>query len=272
MERKKKKELLILGVLKSSSVALTSARIARELSSLGHDVSERTVRLYLREMETAGLTVSNGKRGSRITDKGLNEIDSSKIIERVGFLSARIDQMSYGMTFDLNTTSGTVVVNMTMVDPRELAKYADLVSRVYKNGYAMGHLLTFFEPGETLNHVTVPDGMIGIGTVCSITLNGVLLKHGIPTTSRFGGLLELRDRKPVRFSEIIKFADFTREDVASLTEQLCEVPISPDGAAFIHSRANRFRKIILWFYRAEAHAKRNGLKVVSAADLKELDK
>jgi hypothetical protein len=75
-----------------------------------------------------------------------------------------------------------------------------------------------------------------------------------------------------RFSEIIKFADFTREDVASLTEQLCEVPISPDGAAFIHSRANRFRKIILWFYRAEAHAKRNGLKVVSAADLKELDK
>jgi repressor of nif and glnA expression len=205
MERKKKKELLILGVLKSSSVALTSARIARELSSLGHDVSERTVRLYLREMETAGLTVSNGKRGSRITDKGLNEIDSSKIIERVGFLSARIDQMSYGMTFDLNTTSGTVVVNMTMVDPRELAKYADLVSRVYKNGYAMGHLLTFFEPGETLNHVTVPDGMIGIGTVCSITLNGVLLKHGIPTTSRFGGLLELRDRKPVRFSEIIMY-------------------------------------------------------------------
>lgn len=202
---KKKKEVLILGVLKNSSTALTSSGIARELSSLGHDVSERTVRLYLREMEAAGLTVSNGKRGSRITDKGLNELDSSKLIERVGFLSARIDQMSYGMTFDLNTTSGTVVVNMTVVNPHELAKHADLVSRVYKDGYAMGHLLTFFGPGETLNHVTVPEGMIGIGTVCSITLNGVLLKHGIPATSRFGGLLELRDRKPVRFAEIIMY-------------------------------------------------------------------
>jgi len=202
---KKKKEVLILGVLKNSSTALTSSRIARELSSLGHDVSERTVRLYLREMEAAGLTVSNGKRGSRITDKGLNELDSSKLIERVGFLSARIDQMSYGMTFDLNTTSGTVVVNMTVVNPHEVAKHADLVSRVYKDGYAMGHLLTFFKPGETLNHVTVPEGMIGIGTVCSITLNGVLLKHGIPATSRFGGLLELRDRKPVRFAEIIMY-------------------------------------------------------------------
>jgi repressor of nif and glnA expression len=47
--------------------------------------------------------------------------------------------------------------------------------------------------------------MIGIGTVCSITLNAVLLKHGIPTTSRFGGLLEIWDRKLTRFVEIITY-------------------------------------------------------------------
>jgi hypothetical protein len=44
-----------------------------------------------------------------------------------------------------------------------------------------------------------------VGTVCSITLNGVLLKHGIPTISRFGGLLELQDKKPVRFVEVIMY-------------------------------------------------------------------
>jgi repressor of nif and glnA expression len=205
LEKKKKKELLILGVLKNSSVPLTSSRIAEEMLLLGHDVSERTVRLYLSGMNAEGLAASSGRRGYRITEAGLEEIASSKIIERVGFLSARIDQMTYRMNFDLNTSSGTVVINMTVVEPRHLAKHAGLVSRVYEDGYAMGSLLTLLEPGETLNHVTVPEGMIGIGTVCSITLNGVLLKHGIPTTSRFGGLLELKERKPVRFAEIIMY-------------------------------------------------------------------
>jgi repressor of nif and glnA expression len=51
--------------------------------------------------------------------------------------------------------------------------------------------------------------MIGIGTVCSITLNGVLLANGIPTNSRFGGLLELRDKKPTRFVEIIHYEGTT---------------------------------------------------------------
>ena len=69
----------------------------------------------------------------------------------------------------------------------------------------MGHLVTFLAPGESLGHITIPEGMIGIGTVCSITLNGVLLKHGIPTVSRFGGLLEIEDKKPVRFVEIIMY-------------------------------------------------------------------
>ncbi len=205
MERKKRKELQILGVLKNSTTPLSSSKIAAELLLLGHEVSERTVRLYLKAMEKDRLIRSSGKRGHQITEQGLDEFATSQIIERVGFLSAKIDQMTYRMNFDLNTTSGTVVVNMTLVEPRKLTKHLDLIKRVYQEGYAMGHMLTFLEPGETLNHVTVPEGMIGVGTVCSITINGVLLKHGIPTTSRFGGLLELRQRKPIRFAEIIMY-------------------------------------------------------------------
>jgi HTH-type transcriptional regulator, global nitrogen regulator NrpRI len=205
IEKRRKKILTILGILKASEVPLSGSKISVELAGLGYDVSERSARLYLQEMEAAGLISSNGKRGHTITENGINELNSSKIIERVGFLSAKIDQMTYRMNFDLNTTSGTVVINMTLVDPKEFAKHIPLVSRVYEDGYAMGSMLTIVRPGEILNHVTVPDGMIGIGTVCSITVNGVLLKHGIPTTSRFGGLLELQNKKPIRFAEIIMY-------------------------------------------------------------------
>lgn len=205
MEKKRKKDLLILGILRNSSTPLTSTKIAQELQSLGHDISERTVRLYLQRMDTAGLARQTGKKGHEITSRGESELDSSHIIDRVGFLSAKIDRMTYQMTFDLNTTSGSVVINVTIVDPRQLAKNVDYIKRVYADGYAMGHLMAFLGPGETLGHITIPEGMIGVGTVCSITLNGVLLKHGIPTVSRFGGLLEIEDKKPVRFVEIIMY-------------------------------------------------------------------
>jgi|EPASupsiteSAE347_1022098.scaffolds.fasta_scaffold00402_32 repressor of nif and glnA expression len=205
VERKKRKELLLLNVLKNTDSPLSSARISEELSALGHEMSERTVRLYLQQMDRDGLTKSGGKRGHWITQSGLTELESSKIIEKVGFLSAKIDQMTYQMNFDLNTTSGTVVINVTLVDPAQVVKKIPDIIKVYADGYAMGHLMTFLGPGESLGHINVPEKMIGIGTVCSITLNGVLLKHGIPTVSRFGGLLELRDKKPVRFVEIIMY-------------------------------------------------------------------
>jgi repressor of nif and glnA expression len=204
-EKKKRKEILILNVLKNSRDSLSSVRVAEELASLGHDISERTVRLYLQKLIANGMADSNGKRGHSITERGLEELQSFHIIERVGFLSAKIDQLMYRMDFNLNTASGSVLINVTTVDPARFAKNIPMIAKVYEQGYAMGHLLTFLGPGESCGHIKIPEGMIGIGTVCSITLNGVVLKHGIPVTSRFGGLLEMVDKKPSRFVEIIMY-------------------------------------------------------------------
>jgi len=204
-ERKKQKQLSILNVLKSSERPLASSRIAEDLSSLGQDVSERTVRLYLKEMDKVGLTENVGRKGRRITRQGLEELESSRVIDRVGFLSARIDRMTYRMDFDMTNRAGTVVVNVSLADPAEIASRTDLICKVYEQGYAMGHLMALLGPGDILGRFSVPEKMVGIATVCSITLNGVLLKYGIPTHSRFGGLLELEDRKPTRFVEIITY-------------------------------------------------------------------
>ncbi len=204
-EKTKKKELAILGILKKSDKPLSSAKITEELNALGREISERTVRFYLKRMDEDGLTKNIGKKGRLITEAGLNEFDDSRIIERVDFLSAKIDQMTYRMNFDLTTKSGTVVVNISIVEPEQAMHCIDSICKVFEEGYAMGTLTTVLEPGEKLGHVTVPEGMIGMGTVCSITLNGVLLKYGIPTNSRFGGLLELQDKKPTRFVEMITY-------------------------------------------------------------------
>lgn len=204
-EKVRRKKLAILRILRGAELPLSSAKITGQLLATGHEVSERTVRLHLKDLDREGLTLQHGKRGHQITESGLRELEDAGAYEKVGLLAARIDKMTYGMSFDLSTRRGTVVVNSSLVERARLEKAMPTVQRVFAKRYAMGELVTLFGPGERVGAMTVPEEMIGVGTVCSITLNGVLLSHGIPVVSKFGGLLELRGGRPTRFVEIIHY-------------------------------------------------------------------
>jgi repressor of nif and glnA expression len=204
-EKTEKKRLAILRILQEAAGPVGSSKVTERLQAAGHDISERTVRFYLNSMDSEGLTKNLGRKGRLITERGQEEVASARIIERVGFLAAKIDQMTYRMNFDLSRKKGTIVVNVSVLEKSQLRAAAPLVKKVFEAGYAMGRLVALFPPGERVGEVVIPEGMAGIGTVCSITLNGVLLSHGIPTYSRFGGLLELRNYKPTRFVEVIYY-------------------------------------------------------------------
>ena len=204
MDKQERNRAAILSALNKMGGPASSVSLTQFLAASGHNLSERTVRLYLRKLEAEGLTASRGKR-RMITEKGLAELRASQMLQRVGYLSAKIDQMAYSMTFDLVTRTGLVVVNMSVVEPCHLAACEEEIRQVFALGYAMGNLVALLPPGESLGDWIVPPDRLGVCTVCSITLNGVLLKHGVPTTSRFGGLLELRDRQPTRFVEMIHY-------------------------------------------------------------------
>ena len=107
--------------------------------------------------------------------------------------------MTYKMDFDLASKTGTVVLNVSLIERSQLERSVPLIRDVFAAGYAMGKLHGPLRPGEQVGHITIPEGSVGIGTVCSITLNGVLVAHGIPTHSRFGGLLELTRRQAHSF-------------------------------------------------------------------------
>jgi HTH-type transcriptional regulator, global nitrogen regulator NrpRI len=204
-DKQKRRNGALLGILNESVEPLSSIRIAEMLCAGGYDVSERTVRLDLQRMSAEGLIEVDGRRGCRITKLGHEEIGASSAMDRVGLLSSKIDQMTYRMNFDLATRSGQVVVNTTIVEPARLMKSLDDICRVFKAGFAMGRLVGLIRPGERIGDAEIPQGYIGFCTVCSITLNGILLKHGIPARSRFGGLLELRSGQPTRFVEMITY-------------------------------------------------------------------
>lgn len=208
-ERMERKRLSILRCLAYAPGALSSEEITEQLAGAGNDVSERTVRLYMQSMDEEGLTRYVNKKGRVITPLGRHELAQARIFERVGFLSARIDQLTYGMSFDLSKRSGRIVTNISLV-PRSILKDAwPMMKSVYDAGFSMGKLVTLLAPGEQIGDVLVPKDCVGVGTVCSVTLNGILLRHGIPVASKFGGLLEVEQGKPVRFVAVISYSGTT---------------------------------------------------------------
>jgi len=204
-ERIEKKRLAILRILKESEKPISSQRIVELLNEIGQDISERTVRFHLKDMDSDGLTEYVERRGRRITEKGLTEVSKARVVDKVGLINSTIDYFSYRMNFDLSRKQGTVVINISYIPAKDFKTAIDILIPAFKNGFSMGSLIAFYQPGDNVGNEIVPEGFYGIGTVCSFTLNGVLTGLGIPVSSVFGGLLEVENGKPSRFVEIIRY-------------------------------------------------------------------
>ena len=76
---------------------------------------------------------------------------------------------------------------------------------VFQAGLCVSELVAVASEGETIGDLIVPEGKIAFATVCSIVVNGTLLKAGVPIDSKFGGVLQVRNRQPLRFVELIHY-------------------------------------------------------------------
>ena len=77
---------------------------------------------------------------------------------------------------------------------------------VIESGLCVSDLVAVAAEGEKLGELTVPQGKMGLATVCSAVINGSLLRAGVPMDARFSGLLQVRNHKPLRFVELIYYS------------------------------------------------------------------
>ncbi len=204
-DRVERKRLLMMKILRESGSPLSSQRIQEQLTSRGMDISERTVRFHLQALDNQGFTGYKEKKGRFLTPRGLMELSKAHVYDRVGFLSSKIDEMTFRMTFNPETAKGSVLVNLSLVEKRYRDALGAKISPVFSTGLAHGSLMALVDEGESIGESVIPQGMVGLGTVCSITFNGALIQAGIPVTSVFGGLLEIHDKAPDRFTAVIKY-------------------------------------------------------------------
>ena len=184
---------------------LSSKEMATMLIAQGMDISERTVRYYLKKCDEMGYTLGCAKKGREITEKGRQELSQGFVSQRVGFVINRINNLSFLMDFNIERGQGKVILNLTYVEERKLKDALKVLSAVLKSPYSMSDRVVVARSGERLGDVVVPPGRAAIGTMCSITLNSIFLKSGIPVTSRLGGIVEVVNSKPTRFISHISY-------------------------------------------------------------------
>ncbi|HEU18489.1 MAG TPA: DUF128 domain-containing protein [Deltaproteobacteria bacterium] len=202
-----KKIIFILKILGSAQGPMGSRLIARQLHDYGIILSERTVRYHLKLMDERGMTKLVGRQDGRIiTDMGTEEIESARVHDKVGLTISRIESLAFRTTFNPETKQGLVPVSISFFPQRRFKKALKVMEVAFHAGISVSQLVGVAQEGEKLGDVTVPKGKVGFATICSIAVNGVLLKHGVPMDSKFGGILQVRDKQPLRFVELIYYS------------------------------------------------------------------
>lgn len=202
-----RKVLAIMRVLSDSHEPLGARVIARHLKDHGVELGERAVRYHLKLMDERELTQLIGRRDGRVlTEQGKDEVRSALVQDKVGFAISKIELLAFRTNFDYEKRCGLIPVNLSLFPKEKYNIALQAMKPAFEAGLCVSDLVAVAQEGETLGEVTVPVGKVGLATVCSIVINGSLLKAGVPMDSRFGGILQVRGHKPFRFVELINYA------------------------------------------------------------------
>ena len=198
------KYIEILRILKDHQEPMGAKRLSELLAERGYVMTDRAVQYYLRYLDTRGFTEKVGNQGRILTPSGIMETDRALVDDRIGFVISKLERLAFRSTFDPSSSTGDVAYNLTIVPNEVLEPVSRIFDRVRDAG------CSFFSGYSVLDRdPRVPAGHTGILTVCSITMDGVFQHNGIPVKVAYGGTIQIEDKKPVRFTNIIGYQGST---------------------------------------------------------------
>jgi HTH-type transcriptional regulator, global nitrogen regulator NrpRI len=204
--RSTRARLAILKALEELGGSAGASKILEMLQGTGLQLQERTIRFHLQKLDHDGLTRFVAKHAGRlITENGKRELARQTVMHKIGFVASKMDELGYRMSLNPETGAGTVVANAAIINKRDLSRSLHFMQPVFTSGLTLGDRVAIKMWGERAGTVSVPRGKIIVSTICSVTINGVFLKAGIPVVSRFGGLMEMENGAPKRFLELTEY-------------------------------------------------------------------
>jgi len=135
------------------------------------------------------------------------------------FVNHSIDDFAMKVTYCPEAHEGRLVYNLSLVKNEDLEFAIGTLKDAAKTRIVASGLVKFLSSGEKMDSFVVPKGQTGICTVCSVTFDGLLVRHGIPINPIGGGLVEIENRTPIRFTHMILY-EYTTIDPLQVLNSL----------------------------------------------------
>ncbi|HUS75832.1 MAG TPA: NrpR regulatory domain-containing protein [Methanothrix sp.] len=196
----------ILRVIESTGTPVGARAISDSLSIRGFDLGERAVRYNLKILDELGFTKKKGYSGRVLTPRGSRELGDALVDDRIGFVNTRIEEYMFKTSFDPKTGRGDVIANTSIIDKANAEEVFEILGRAFDAGYTISRRVLILDEGESFSNLEIPEGAIGVATICSITLDGMFMKRGIPVLTSFAGLAEVKEKQTADFTDLIAYA------------------------------------------------------------------
>jgi repressor of nif and glnA expression len=135
------------------------------------------------------------------------------------FVNHRIEEYALKVTYRPEDDGGSIIYNASLIHHDDLDDLLRVLKDACRAGLCVSNRLRVVYPGETVGDVSVSGNMVGILTMCSITLDALLLRKGVPLNPIGGGIVEIQDRIPRRFTTIIRYESTTIDPLQVLISQ-----------------------------------------------------
>ncbi|MGC9435408.1 MAG: DUF128 domain-containing protein [Methanomicrobiales archaeon] len=203
----------ILRILKEQQEPIGAKRLSELMADRGFVLSDRAVQYYLSYLDEIGFTRKVGNRGRILTEKGRTETESALVETRIGYIISRLERLAFRTTFDPQTGTGDVAYNLSLVPTDQADEVAAIFEQVARAGFG------FFSAYSTITlDPRIHPGTTGFITVCSITMDGVLQRRGIPVRMVYGGRLGVTGGHPGEFQDLIGYHGTTADPLELLID------------------------------------------------------
>jgi repressor of nif and glnA expression len=127
----------------------------------------------------------------------LRSVNPHKQYNKIPFFLSKSWNLIEEVDYDIETGNGNIIADISYVNKEDLDKSLDIFKKTYQD-YPQDISPYYRIVEDNQNH-----DKVGIATVCSLSIDGILIKNGIMCKPKYGGLLEIDDSES--FIELISY-------------------------------------------------------------------
>ncbi len=136
---------------------------------------------------------------SPITSKITNHLKPVEhdIQPKIPFLLSKSWNLIQQVNFDIEKRKGNIISNISYLKKEDLDSALEIMEKTYNDNPK------YINPYYNIVSHPTDDDKVGIATICSLSIDGLLINNGIMSNPKYGGLLELTE--PPLFIELISY-------------------------------------------------------------------